>query len=245
MMVCPILWSERNLDVVYVALRVCVLAQNLLCCHKSRRCDIKSILTHIEVKGYKVEKKECYNVVLSDGSFCKECQISSEINELIRSKKMQQGSIVQLTNFTITSSLIFIVNLKVIRSKCDIIDNKPFTCKKTPSSGITKPPIRDLDSCSQTQRKNRNGQSSDNIAAAAKDTTKDESMTMEKNKDDDIVACFEKLEKIGWGTEDPLYDTALILFVESAEYRKLWLLLKPESCEKWVKNVGSKLGLFG
>nr|GEW16803.1 nucleic acid-binding, OB-fold [Tanacetum cinerariifolium] len=85
---------------------------------------------------------------------------------------------------------------------------------------------------------NEKGQSSDNVTVAAKDTIKDASMTMEKNKDNEIHACFEKLEKIGWGTEDPLYDTALLLFLESAEYRKLWLLLRPKSCGKWVKNAG-------
>ncbi|GKD70226.1 hypothetical protein Tco_1324316 [Tanacetum coccineum] len=75
---------------------------------------------------------------------------------------------------------------------------------------------------------------------AAKDIPRITSMMMEKNKEDDMYACFKKLENIGWGTEDPLYDTALLLFGESAEYRKLWLLLKPESCGKWVKNAGSK-----
>nr|GEV99809.1 hypothetical protein [Tanacetum cinerariifolium] len=50
---------------------------------------------------------------------------------------------------------------------------------------------------------------------------------------------------IHWRTENLLYDGALFLFVESAEYRKLWLLLKPESCGKWVKNAGKKFGNFG
>ncbi|GJW51920.1 hypothetical protein Tco_0093271 [Tanacetum coccineum] len=176
--------------------------------------DIKSILSRIEVKGDKVENKWIH------------------INSLI----------IWFFFLAHSHSDIFIIDLEVICSKCDIIgDPKPFTSKKTPSSAISKPPIIDLNSCSQTQSKKRKGQSSDNITAAAKDA----SMTMEKNKDDDIAACFEKLEKIGWGTEDPLYDTALLLFVEGAEYRKLWLLLKPESCGKWVKNAGSKLGLLG
>ncbi|GKC50266.1 replication protein A 70 kDa DNA-binding subunit A-like protein [Tanacetum coccineum] len=63
--------------------------------------DIKSILSRIEVKGDKVENKVIYDVVLSDGLICEECQIYSGLNELIRSNKMQQGSIVQLTNFEI------------------------------------------------------------------------------------------------------------------------------------------------
>ena len=60
---------------------------------------------------------------------------------------------------------------------------------------------------------------------------------MEKSKEDDMGACFEKLDKMGWGPEEPIYDTALLLFGQSADYRKLWLRLKPESCEKWVKNA--------
>nr|GEV87935.1 L10-interacting MYB domain-containing protein-like [Tanacetum cinerariifolium] len=36
-----------------------------------------------------------------------------------------------------------------------------------------------------------------------------------------------------------MYDTALLLFDQSADYRKLWLHLKPESCGNWVKSVGS------
>ncbi|GJY49841.1 L10-interacting MYB domain-containing protein-like protein [Tanacetum coccineum] len=97
----------------------------------------------------------------------------------------------------------------------------------------------------------------DGITTPEKDTTKDASMTTEKYKDDQIGACFERLEKLGWENAD----TALFLFVESAEYgklffwirdhprqnieyRKLWLLLNPESCGECVKNAGKKFGLL-
>nr|GFC23214.1 putative reverse transcriptase domain-containing protein [Tanacetum cinerariifolium] len=62
-------------------------------------------------------------------------------------------------------------------------------------------------------------------------------MLMEEKKDD-MGACIEKLYKIGWAAQDPMYDTALLLFGQSADYRKLWLHLKPESCGNWVKSVG-------
>nr|GEU94538.1 L10-interacting MYB domain-containing protein-like [Tanacetum cinerariifolium] len=55
-------------------------------------------------------------------------------------------------------------------------------------------------------------------------------MMMEKNKEDDIGACIEKLEKMGWGAQEPMYDTSLLLFSQSANYRRLWLHMKPESC---------------
>nr|GFB57577.1 L10-interacting MYB domain-containing protein-like [Tanacetum cinerariifolium] len=58
-------------------------------------------------------------------------------------------------------------------------------------------------------------------------------------KEDDMGACIEKLDKIGWAAQDPMYDIALLLFGQSADYRKLWLQLKPESCGNWVKSVGS------
>nr|GEW86992.1 L10-interacting MYB domain-containing protein-like [Tanacetum cinerariifolium] len=32
-----------------------------------------------------------------------------------------------------------------------------------------------------------------------------------------------------------MYDTALLLFGQSADFRKLWFHLKPESCGNWVK----------
>nr|GEX20839.1 L10-interacting MYB domain-containing protein-like [Tanacetum cinerariifolium] len=68
------------------------------------------------------------------------------------------------------------------------------------------------------------------------DVSKLTRMMMEKNKEDDMGACIEKLDKMG--AEEPIYDTALLLFCQSADYRKLWLHLKPESCGRWVKNAG-------
>nr|GEY50610.1 DNA mismatch repair protein MLH1 isoform X2 [Tanacetum cinerariifolium]GEY51239.1 DNA mismatch repair protein MLH1 isoform X2 [Tanacetum cinerariifolium] len=59
-------------------------------------------------------------------------------------------------------------------------------------------------------------------------------------KEDDMGACIEKLDKVGWAVQDPMYDIALLLFGQSADYRKLWLHLKPESCGNWVKSVGKK-----
>nr|GFC52395.1 L10-interacting MYB domain-containing protein-like [Tanacetum cinerariifolium] len=63
-------------------------------------------------------------------------------------------------------------------------------------------------------------------------------------KKDDMGVCIEKLDKVGWAAQDPMYDTAFLLFGQSADYRKLWLHLKPESCGNWVKSVGSKFGLL-
>ncbi|XP_023730923.1 L10-interacting MYB domain-containing protein isoform X1 [Lactuca sativa] len=62
--------------------------------------------------------------------------------------------------------------------------------------------------------------------------------------DDDVDACIEKLEKFEWGTEDPRYNTALMLFGESEGLRKVWLRIKPASCENWIRNAGRKYGLL-
>nr|GFD09260.1 L10-interacting MYB domain-containing protein-like [Tanacetum cinerariifolium] len=63
-------------------------------------------------------------------------------------------------------------------------------------------------------------------------------MLMEEKKEDDMGACIKKLDKYGWAAQDPMYDTTLLLFGQSADYRKLWLHLNPESCGNWVKSVG-------
>ncbi|KAI3739191.1 hypothetical protein L2E82_29590 [Cichorium intybus] len=71
------------------------------------------------------------------------------------------------------------------------------------------------------------------------------SLVEKNNLDNDIDACMEKLEKTGWEEDDAKYCTALLLFGESVDIRKVWLSLKPSSCESWVKNAGRKYGLFG
>nr|GEX26987.1 L10-interacting MYB domain-containing protein-like [Tanacetum cinerariifolium] len=67
-------------------------------------------------------------------------------------------------------------------------------------------------------------------------------MLMEEKKDDDMGACIEMLDKVGWAAQDPMYDTAHLLFGQSAYYRNLLLHLKPESCGNWVKSVGRNHG---
>ncbi|GJX44835.1 hypothetical protein Tco_0261511 [Tanacetum coccineum] len=59
------------------------------------------------------------------------------------------------------------------------------------------------------------------------DASKLTRLMMEKNKEDDMGACIKKLDKMRWEAEEPIYDTAFLLFGQSADYRKLWLHLKP------------------
>ncbi|KAI3795023.1 hypothetical protein L1987_37666 [Smallanthus sonchifolius] len=72
-----------------------------------------------------------------------------------------------------------------------------------------------------------------------------ENVLIEKRKvSNDMEACIAKLETMGWEELDAKYQMTLFLFGESVDLRKVWLLLKPQSCEPWVKNAGAKYGLF-
>nr|GFB36817.1 reverse transcriptase domain-containing protein [Tanacetum cinerariifolium] len=77
------------------------------------------------------------------------------------------------------------------------------------------------------------------LATLEKGVSKMIRMLMEEKKEDDMGACIEKLDKVRWAAQDLMYDTVLFLFGQSADYRKLWLHLKPESCGNWVKSVGT------
>ncbi|KAM0049877.1 hypothetical protein Hdeb2414_s0008g00291111 [Helianthus debilis subsp. tardiflorus] len=83
------------------------------------------------------------------------------------------------------------------------------------------------------------------LMEVGEDIRKVANMLLEKNnQSNDIHACMEKLETLGWEEFDAKHQTALLLFGESADLRKVWLELKPHTCEMWVKNAGAKYGLF-
>ncbi|KAD5508885.1 hypothetical protein E3N88_16588 [Mikania micrantha] len=63
------------------------------------------------------------------------------------------------------------------------------------------------------------------------------------NASNDMEACMTKLGTMGWDESDAKYQTALMLFGESADIRKVWLQLQPQTCELWVKNAGAKLDM--
>nr|GFC70831.1 replication protein A 70 kDa DNA-binding subunit A-like [Tanacetum cinerariifolium] len=63
--------------------------------------DIKCGETQTQVKGNRVEKIEFYDgIILSDGSVCEDVMVDYRIDKMIRSKKLQKGSIVRLTQFS-------------------------------------------------------------------------------------------------------------------------------------------------
>ncbi|GJZ52939.1 replication protein A 70 kDa DNA-binding subunit A-like protein [Tanacetum coccineum] len=63
--------------------------------------DIRCSQTQTQVKGNRVEKMELYDgIIISDGSVCEDVMIDYKIEKMLRSKKLQKGSIVQLTQFS-------------------------------------------------------------------------------------------------------------------------------------------------
>ncbi|KAJ9556578.1 hypothetical protein OSB04_011192 [Centaurea solstitialis] len=105
----------------------------------------------------------------------------------------------------------------------------------TPTSG------QECDSRPKIQNKKRKSIQASN-SQAEEDISKAVKAIMEKYSND-VPACLEKLDEIGWGTEHPLYHVATFIFSESVDYRKVWLCLKPESCEGWVRMIGRKYSM--
>ncbi|GJZ33753.1 hypothetical protein Tco_0579189 [Tanacetum coccineum] len=110
----------------------------------------------------------------------------------------------------------------------------------------TKEPPNPTQECSGPQTKKRKVKqaSTSNKSAIEEDFAKVVQLMMEKHRGDDIDDCMKKLENVGWGTHNPLYDVVVMLFSESANYRKVWMRLKPESLENWVRNAGCKYGIL-
>ncbi|PWA64518.1 hypothetical protein CTI12_AA346000 [Artemisia annua] len=204
-----------------------------------------------------IKRRGEYRIVLSDGSKFVKVYISDRVNKLVRSKQLGKGSIVELTKFSGFKSAVFgwildiskIAEMMMEKNK----ENDMGACfEKLDKIGWgTENSMYDtavlLFGESADYRRvwlHLKPESCEKWVKNAGNISKIAEMMMEKNKENDMGACFEKLDKIGWGTEDSMYDTAVLLFGESADYRKVWLHLKPESCEKWVKNAGSIITLY-
>lgn len=111
----------------------------------------------------------------------------------------------------------------------------------------TQDPMNSTQECvsrPQNKKQKTKQTKSSNTSKIEEDFSKVVKMMLEKNKGDDIDACMEKLDTLGWGTQNTLYDAAIMLFSESADYRKVWLRLKPENTENWVRNMGRKYGIL-
>ncbi|MFS8016486.1 putative Myb/SANT-like domain-containing protein [Helianthus anomalus] len=117
--------------------------------------------------------------------------------------------------------------------------------------------IEDLFECTQgvsdesTVRSKKGGKrkeksSEDSALLEVRDCiTKVAKILIEKHEiSNDIDACMDKLESMGWEESDARHQTTLLIFGENDDVRKVWLRLKPHSCELWVKNAGAKYRMF-
>ncbi|XP_076945709.1 uncharacterized protein LOC143616896 [Bidens hawaiensis] len=120
------------------------------------------------------------------------------------------------------------------------IEDFEFTQMEPPTQGVSE----ELSGRSREKRKVKETFNS-KLIEFGDHITKVAKMLIEKhNLSNGMDACMEKLETLGWGELDAKYQKALLLFGESADLRKVWLRLSPHGCEIWVKNAGSKYGLF-
>ncbi|XP_074365343.1 uncharacterized protein LOC141706508 [Apium graveolens] len=60
-------------------------------------------------------------------------------------------------------------------------------------------------------------------------------LMIQNNSGPSLQECKEKLNKIGWESNNPLRQMALGIFCESATYRTQWMLLEEDEIEPWVK----------
>ncbi|EPS68676.1 hypothetical protein M569_06091 [Genlisea aurea] len=99
--------------------------------------DIKPVLQIAEIRLVNAQNQsnnERYRLLLSDGSFTQQGMLATQRNDLVRSQKLQKGSIVQLTQFVCNliqnRMIIIIIDLDVIVERCDPIgEPKPYPIK--------------------------------------------------------------------------------------------------------------------
>ncbi|KAL0329866.1 UNVERIFIED_CONTAM: Replication protein A DNA-binding subunit A [Sesamum radiatum] len=90
--------------------------------------DVKPVLQVADIRLVNTQNQnnnERYRILLSDGVFTQQGMLATQRNDLVRSEKLQKGSIVQLTQFVCNliqnRMIIIIIDLDVIVEKCDPI----------------------------------------------------------------------------------------------------------------------------
>ncbi|KAL8239912.1 hypothetical protein R6Q59_016479 [Mikania micrantha] len=97
----------------------------------------------------------------------------------------------------------------------------------------------------QKQMKNRYDYLKAKFSVWTKLKNKNAKMMIENHKaSNDMEACMKKLGTMGWDEFDAKYQTTLLLFSESADIRKVWLQLQPQTYELQAKNAEAKYNLF-
>ncbi|KAE9596883.1 hypothetical protein Lal_00007554 [Lupinus albus] len=107
--------------------------------------DLKPVLQVIDLKQVQSQQNaatERFRLVLSDGSLYQQGMLATQKNDLVRSGRLQKGSVVKLTQFICNvvqeRKIIIIIELDVVLEKCDLIGEPvaaPRSIPARPSTG--------------------------------------------------------------------------------------------------------------
>ncbi|XP_058103870.1 replication protein A 70 kDa DNA-binding subunit A-like [Magnolia sinica] len=106
--------------------------------------DLKPVLQVFDIRLVNTTHNtaERYRMLLSDGSHLQQAMLATQMNHIVKSGKLQKGSIVQLTEFICNliqnRKIIIIINLEVIVEKCDLIGEPKQYGDGTTSSAPTQ-----------------------------------------------------------------------------------------------------------
>lgn len=89
----------------------------------------------------------------------------------------------------------------------------------------------------KSTKKSNNSESEEEMCKALK-------LIVNNNSGPSLKECKDKLNHLGWGSQNSLHKMALRIFCESASYREQWMLLEDDENEAWVEMVSLKLGFL-
>ncbi|XP_027082062.2 replication protein A 70 kDa DNA-binding subunit A-like [Coffea arabica] len=110
--------------------------------------DLKPVLQVMDVRLVNTQNHqnatERYRLVLSDGVNTQQGMLATQQNVLVNSKRLQNGSIIQLTQFVCNviqnRMIIIIIDLEVIRETCDPIgEPKPYLLRNSNDVSAQRP----------------------------------------------------------------------------------------------------------
>ncbi|KAJ4950853.1 hypothetical protein NE237_027685 [Protea cynaroides] len=100
----------------------------MLCNGEAQEAELKPVLQVTDIRLVNTQQQsanERYRILLSDGSFLQQGMLATQMNYLVKSGKLQKGSIVKLTQFVCNviqgRMIIIIIDLDVLLEKCDPI----------------------------------------------------------------------------------------------------------------------------
>ncbi|KAK9277391.1 hypothetical protein L1049_006934 [Liquidambar formosana] len=110
-------------------------AISMLCSGNAQGTDMKPVLQVSDIRLVNTQQQqssnERYRLVLSDGLHLQQGMLATQKNDLVKSGRLQKGSVAQLTQFVCnviqSRMIIIIIDLDVILEKCDPIgEPKPY-----------------------------------------------------------------------------------------------------------------------